>query len=97
MRSIGIHFRALASFLFISLAAHARAAEATNDYAAVDAIFATHCLDCHAAQEPEGKLVMETFEALMKGGESGAALKPGKSGESLMVKMIEGQIEKEGK
>ena len=97
MRSFGFYLRALASFLFISLADHARAAEATNDYAAVDAIFAAHCLDCHAAQEPEGKLVMETFEALMKGGESGAALKPGKSGESLMVKMIEGQIEKEGK
>jgi WD40 repeat protein len=34
---------------------------------------------------------------LMKGGESGASVVPGKSDESLLVKMIEGKIEKEGK
>jgi WD40 repeat protein/mono/diheme cytochrome c family protein len=69
----------------------------TNDYAAVAAIFGQHCLDCHASQEPEGKLVMETFATLMKGGESGPALVTGKSAESLLVKMIEGRIEKDGK
>lgn len=75
----------------------ASAANATNDYAAVAAIFSEHCVDCHAAQEPEGKLVMETFESLMKGGESGAALIPGRSHDSLLVQMIEGRLEKEGK
>jgi hypothetical protein len=75
----------------------AQSAESTNDYSAVDAIFTRHCLDCHATQEPEGKLVMESFEDLMKGGESGVVIMPGKSAESLLVKMIEGKIEKEGK
>ena len=76
-----------------------RAAESgtTNAYAAVDAIFNEHCLDCHAAQDPEGKLVLESFEDLMKGGESGAVIAAGKSGESLLVKMIEGRAEKDGK
>jgi len=72
-------------------------APATNDYAAVDALFAKHCLDCHAAQEPEGKLVLETFESLMRGGEAGKVLVPGKSAESLIVKMVEGSFEKDGK
>src|SRR5438067_11168226 len=63
----------------------------TNDYSAVDAIFSAHCLDCHAGQDPEGQLVLENFESLMKGGELGAALVPDKSAESLLVKMVEGR------
>src|SRR5688572_16613890 len=87
----------LALFLISVSVARAADAKAANDYAAVAAIFSEHCLDCHATQEPEGKLVMETFETLMKGGESGAALVPGKSADSLLVKMIEGRIERDGK
>src|SRR5437870_1223699 len=68
-----------------------------NDYSALDAIFTEYCLDCHGAQDPEGKLVVESFETLMKGGESGAVIVPGKSEESLLVKMVEGRIEKDGK
>src|SRR6266581_4220306 len=68
-----------------------------TDYSAVDAVFTEYCLDCHAAQDPEAKLVMESFDTLMMGGESGAVIVPGKSAESLLVKMIEGKIEREGK
>jgi mono/diheme cytochrome c family protein len=97
MRPIGSFACTLASALLLLPAPLIRAAERTNDYAAVAAIFSQHCLDCHAAQEPEGGLVMETFESLMKGGESGAALVPRKSADSLLVKMIEGRFEKDGK
>lgn len=69
----------------------------TKDYAAVAAIFTKHCLDCHSAPDPEAKLVMETFDDLKKGGESGSVIVPGKSSESLLVKMIEGNVEKDGK
>ncbi|MGI8965406.1 MAG: c-type cytochrome domain-containing protein [Limisphaerales bacterium] len=54
-------------------------------------------MDCHEAKDPEANLVLESFETLRKGGESGAAIVPGKSDESLLVKMIEGKIEKDGK
>jgi mono/diheme cytochrome c family protein len=77
--------------------AHAADVKPANDYAAVDAIFFKHCLDCHAAQDPEAKLVLESFETLMKGGEAGAVLVSGKSADSLLVKMIEGRVEREGK
>src|SRR4029079_3365895 len=60
------------------------------EYAAVDAIFTSHCLDCHGAKDPEGELVLESYQTLLKGGEIGAAILPGKSEESLLVKMIEG-------
>jgi len=70
---------------------------ASNDYASVDAIFSKHCLDCHASKDPEGELVLESFDTLMKGGEIGAAILPGKSSDSLLVQMIEGRFEKDGK
>ena len=40
---------------------------------------------------------MESFDTLMKGGENGPALAPGKADESLLVRMIEGSIERDGK
>jgi hypothetical protein len=40
---------------------------------------------------------MESHELLLKGGESGAVILPGKSDESLLVRMIEGKVEKDGK
>src|SRR5258708_39113433 len=66
-------------------------------FSQVDAIFTKHCLDCHAATDPEAKLVLESYETLLKGGESGPAIAAGKSGESLLVKMIGGREEKDGK
>ena len=47
--------------LLLLSAAAARLSAAAPDYAAVHALFAQHCLDCHAAQDPEGKLVLENF------------------------------------
>src|SRR5579862_6179739 len=74
------------------------AAEApANEYAAVDAIFAEHCLDCHVSPDPDGKFVLESFDTLMQGGEIGKAVIPGKSADSLLVQMIEGRFEKDGK
>lgn len=86
----------LASLLFISNLTAAESG-ATNEYAAINAIFTEHCLDCHGSQDPEGHFVLEDFDSLMKGGEIGPALVPGQSGESLLVKMIEGKFQKDGK
>jgi hypothetical protein len=87
-------------FLFCGIfwaVAFARAESADSDFAPVAKIISEHCLDCHAVQDPEGKLVLETYDLLMKGGESGPVVVPGKSGESLLVKMIEGKFQKDGK
>src|SRR5690242_9935544 len=53
------------------------------DYSAVDAILSRHCLDCHAAQDPEHGLVLEGYKELLKGGETGPAIIAGKSDDSL--------------
>lgn len=70
---------------------------AAPDYAAVHEIFQKQCVECHAAQEPEGDFVMETHDTVMKGGKSGAAITPGNSSDSLLVKFLEGRSDRKGK
>lgn len=84
---------ALMLLTFVSVRNHGAAVP----FEKVASIFNERCLDCHAAQDPEANFVMESFDALMKGGESGPAILPGKAEESLLVKMVEGRIEKDGK
>jgi WD40 repeat protein len=58
-------------------------------YAQVHEVFKQHCLGCHDQKEAEGGLVMETFDLLMKGGDSGKPIVAGKADESLLVQLIE--------
>lgn len=80
---------------FVPLWFPLHAAEETYDR--VDAIFQKHCLDCHNAKDAEGQLILESHDLLMKGGEDGAVVVPGKSVESILVKSVEGLFEKDGK
>jgi Planctomycete cytochrome C/WD domain, G-beta repeat len=52
-------------------------------------ILAERCLACHDAKTAKGRFNVETFASLMRGGESGAEVVPGKSGESNLVNLIE--------
>src|SRR5258706_12468970 len=52
------------------------------------------CLKCHSGEQAKGKLRMETRELLLKGGESGAVVVFGKSGQSQLVRLVAG-LEKE--
>ncbi|MBI3856009.1 MAG: hypothetical protein HY293_10000 [Planctomycetes bacterium] len=47
--------------------------------------FKTNCIACHHAKDPEGQLVLENVKTILKGGDSGPAVVPGKSGESLLL------------
>ena len=49
-------------------------------------ILKRNCLACHNATDAEGDLVLETPATILKGGESGAVVVPGKSAESLLLK-----------
>jgi predicted nucleic acid-binding Zn-ribbon protein len=52
-------------------------------------IFAERCIACHNTRSPGGRLNMDSFAALSKGGESGAAVAAHKTAESLLLTMIE--------
>ena len=52
------------------------------------------CLGCHGAEKPKANLRLTTRAFLLKGGESGeSAIAPWRSGESLMLRFVTGQVE----
>lgn len=52
-------------------------------------IFAKRCIACHNTRSPGGRLNLDSFAALSKGGEAGPALTAHKSAESLLLTMIQ--------
>ena len=53
-------------------------------------VLVEHCYECHSsgAKEVKGSLVLDTAAGLMRGGDSGTALVPGKPAESLLVEAL---------
>ncbi|MGE0760270.1 MAG: PSD1 and planctomycete cytochrome C domain-containing protein [Pirellulaceae bacterium] len=52
-------------------------------------IFRTYCLDCHGGeQEIEGGLDLRLRRLLVKGGESGPAIEPGRAADSLLLQRV---------
>jgi hypothetical protein len=52
-------------------------------------ILAKRCLACHDAKTAKGRFSVETFSALMRGGESGPEVLAGKSAQSNLVTLIQ--------
>ena len=62
-------------------------------FADVAPIFNQSCTSCHSgSQAPEG-LQLDSYEAVMKGGQDGPAVVAGKPGESELVQRIRGEAE----
>lgn len=83
----------IAAFLVSALLAFSVAAsQEAVSYSRVDAIFQSKCVACHGHTTRQSGLNLESFDSLMAGGKRGAAITPGKSGESLLVKYIDGTL-----
>jgi cytochrome c553 len=65
----------------------ARKIDFTKD---IKPILETGCVKCHGRGKAKGDFSIENREALLKGGESGAAVVPGKSAESLLIELVSG-------
>ena len=65
----------------------ARAVEFEKD---IKPLFEAACIKCHAKGKDKGGLSIETREAFLKGGDTGAAAVVGKSAESLIVEAVSG-------
>jgi hypothetical protein len=48
-------------------------------------LFEASCFRCHGEERPRGNLRLDSLEAVLKGGEDGKVVLPGKSKESLLV------------
>jgi dipeptidyl aminopeptidase/acylaminoacyl peptidase len=66
---------------------------APNFNSQVAPILQKNCLACHSSAAKMGGLVMENFDALMKGGAHGAAIVPGKPDQSRLIQMLDGKIQ----
>src|SRR5260370_16079877 len=54
----------------------------------VHAVLAGKCLVCHSQEKRSGGLSLATYEDVLNGGRSGAAVRPGNSAGSLLVERI---------
>lgn len=62
---------------------------APSAYAAVvHPIMENYCVSCHGPEKSKGGLRLDTYEALLKGGDAGVVVVPGKSADSELVKRI---------
>src|SRR5262245_44956497 len=50
-------------------------------------ILRANCIACHNAKKDSGSLNLESAAAILKGGKNGPAVVPGKSSESLLLKL----------
>jgi mono/diheme cytochrome c family protein len=80
----------LSVLMWTSLPRAQAAEEETLFRQQVGPIFASRCLACHKGDHPKGGLSLTTREGLLKGGESGAAIVPGKPDESALIEYISG-------
>ena len=51
----------------------------------VKPLLAKNCFQCHGLKAQKGGLRVDTAKALLAGGDTGPAIVPGKSGESLLI------------
>jgi mono/diheme cytochrome c family protein len=51
-------------------------------------LLAEHCQRCHGDQKQKGHLRLDSLASILKGGDSGPAIEPGKPEESLLVEAI---------
>ena len=54
----------------------------------IKVIMAKFCFECHGVEHREAELDLRTVESILAGGESGAAIVPGKPEESILFEMI---------
>src|SRR5262249_41625878 len=54
----------------------------------IEPILKNKCTVCHSGKELKGKLDLDTYESLVKGGQRGPAVIPGKGNDSLIYKLM---------
>ncbi len=75
--------------LIAALTLLAQETPAEPSFTKVYEIFAKHCNGCHNPKEMKGELNLETYEGLVKGGETGPAFVAGKPAESLLIQLVD--------
>src|SRR5436190_17456612 len=85
VRRVGLVLALLAG---IAAPARAQVGSAPQFEKDVLPILTAHCVKCHGGPKPKAALDLRTRAGIIEGGESGPALVPGKSANSLVFEMI---------
>ena len=75
---------------FLAAGQMAMAVDFTTD---IKPILSAHCFECHGEETQESGLRLDVSASLLEGGYSGPAIVRGKSGESLLIRVILGEDE----
>ena len=70
-----------------------QAAETPDYTTQIHPLFTKYCTGCHSDEEREGKLSLESYGSLLKGGSKGAAVSPGQADLSRMILVLTGKAE----
>src|ERR1041385_2058442 len=83
---------AAVTFLGANPGIAAELTKAQNDFfeSKVRPVLANNCYKCHStrAEKVKGGLLLDSREALLKGGDSGAVVVPGNPDQSLLIKAV---------
>lgn len=74
--------------ILLSFPCLARAYENVSEFDAARAVLEIRCLECHTEERAKGDLILSSRDAMLKGGEGGASLKPGNPEESSLLKRV---------
>lgn len=79
----------LAWIALVVVSPNARAGPAEDHFEnTVRPLLASQCAKCHDDKKQQGGLRLDSRAALLKGGESGPAILPGKVEESLLIRAV---------
>jgi mono/diheme cytochrome c family protein len=74
--------------ILLSFPCLAMAYENASQFDAARAVLEIRCLECHTEDKAKGDLILTNRDAMLKGGEGGASLKPGSPDESPLLKRV---------
>lgn len=84
----------LLSALLLFVSTTAVRAQTPPDYTRqIHPLFTKYCTGCHSDEDHEGKLSLESYGSLLKGGSKGAAVSPGRADQSRMILVLTGKAE----
>ncbi len=91
-RNLAARVRIGMGLFLMMFASSSFAAESVDFTADIAPILESYCVGCHAADDPEGGIVMESYDQLMAGGESGVAVTVGEPNSSRLLMMLTGKL-----
>ncbi len=79
----------------LAMSSHSARADERDDFfeTKIRPVLVGTCFRCHGGTKTSGELRIDSRETLLKGGESGPAIVPGKPEESLLIKAIQRQAD----